>query len=60
MAGKGSDRRPRSPYCSKEDFENRWDSIFGVVKKEDVSSIKNSDCTCKEDGEINCLVHQPF
>lgn len=33
MAGKGSDRRARSPYCSADEFNKRWDIIFGKGPK---------------------------
>jgi len=29
MAGKGSDRRARSQYCTAEEFNNRWCTTTG-------------------------------
>jgi len=35
--GKGSDRRSRSRYCSAEEFDTRWNNIFGKTAT-DISS----------------------
>jgi hypothetical protein len=42
MSGKGSDRRPRDPkYCTYEEFDKRWNTIFANKKDiEEKTSIK--------------------
>lgn len=59
MSGKGSDRRPRSRYCSDEELRKRWDSIFYKKEEKDTSLCDCHDgaCTCNETGRCGCYKH---
>jgi hypothetical protein len=47
--GKGSDRRSRSVYCSSEEFNKRWDSIF---LQKDTATEDNDEHNNDMDNEI--------
>jgi hypothetical protein len=60
MNGKGSDRRPRSPLITEEEFKNNWDNTF--KKNKDLEEYKLpekcKDCEdecdyCIKNGEYN-------
>jgi hypothetical protein len=47
--GKGSKQRPLS--VTQQEYENRWDAIFGVTKD---GTVPKELCVCGGTGECQC------
>lgn len=47
MNGKGSKRRPLSPFCTQDQFNENWDNIF---KQKNSNESIYEQTTTQEDG----------
>jgi len=44
MNGKGSKQRPRSPYCTDKELQERWDKLFRKSTDEpDINQTNKKD-----------------